>query len=75
MIAIENLWLLTIGLLIGIGAALVTTLPHYFFGDASVPWAALLVMLTFVAAAGLLTSWFASRSVFRAPLVESLRAG
>ncbi|MGI9518265.1 MAG: FtsX-like permease family protein, partial [Pirellulaceae bacterium] len=74
MILIENAWLLLAGLLIGIGAALVTTLPHYLFGNASIPWAALLGMFAFIAVVGLLTSWLASRSVFKAPLIESLRA-
>ncbi len=75
LIAIENAWLLLAGLAIGIGAALVTTLPHYFLGDASVPWLELLGMFAFIAVVGLVTSWLASRSVFRAPLIESLRAG
>ncbi len=74
MILIENAWLLVAGLLIGIGAALVTTLPHYWFGNASVPWGALLGMFVFIAVVGLLTSWLAARSVFQAPLIESLRA-
>lgn len=74
MIVIENAWLLAMGLGIGIGAALVTVLPHYFFGSASVPWWELLGMFGFIGAVGLLTSWLASRSLFRATLVESLRA-
>ena len=75
MILIENAWLLLLGMVIGIVAALVTTLPHYFFGNASVPWLALLGMFTFIAATGLVTSWLASRSIFNTPLIESLRAG
>ena len=74
MILLENAWLLLAGLAIGIGAALVTTLPHYVFGDASVPWMALAGMFVFITLAGLVTSWIASRSVFRAPLIESLRS-
>jgi ABC-type antimicrobial peptide transport system permease subunit len=75
MILIENAWLLLVGMAVGIVAALVTTLPHYFFGDATVPWLALFGMFGFIAVVGLLTSWLASRSVFNAPLIESLRAG
>jgi hypothetical protein len=73
MIAIENVWLLVLGLLTGIGTALVTTLPHYVFGSASVPWLALAGMFAFIAATGLVTSAWAGRRVFRAPLVASLR--
>ena len=73
MILIENAWLLLAGMVTGILAALVTTLPHYFFGDASIPWAALLTMFGFIGCVGLLTSWLASRRVFKAPLIESLR--
>ncbi len=74
MIVIENVWLLAMGLGIGIGAALVTVLPHYYFGSASVPWWELIGMFGFIGAVGLLTSLLASRSLFHAPLVESLRA-
>ena len=38
MILIENGWLLGAGLLVGVLSALCSTLPHFFFGDASVPW-------------------------------------
>ena len=75
MILVENAWLLLAGMATGIFAALVTTLPHYFFGSASIPWLALSSMFAFIAIVGLLTSWLASRSVFNAPLIESLRVG
>lgn len=74
MILLENAWLLMVGMITGIVAALVTTLPHYFFGDASIPWLALFLMFGFIAIIGLATSWLASRNVFKAPLIESLRA-
>ncbi|MDG2014946.1 MAG: ABC transporter permease [Pirellulaceae bacterium] len=75
MIMTENAWLLMVGMGIGILAALVTTFPHYVFGDASMPWQELLGMFTAIAFVGLLTTWLASRSIFRAPLIESLRTG
>ncbi len=75
MIVIENVWLLLIGLATGVGAALVTTLPHWFYGAASAPWLALAGMFAFIAAAGLLTSLLAARGIFRAPLLASLREG
>ncbi len=74
MVLLENAWLLALGLAIGIGAALFTTLPHYFFGAASVPWQETLIMFGAIALVGLGTSWLASKAVFKAPLVQSLRA-
>ena len=73
MIMTENAWLLMVGMGIGMVAALVTTFPHYVFGDASMPWRELLAMFAAITFVGLLTTWLASRSVFRAPLIDSLR--
>jgi ABC-type antimicrobial peptide transport system permease subunit len=62
------------GLLVGIGAALFTTLPHWLVGNASVPWLELGVMFAVIAIVGLLAGLFASRQIFKMPLLESLRA-
>ena len=43
MVLLENIWLLLAGLAIGILAALVTTIPHYIIGGASIPWLDLVV--------------------------------
>lgn len=73
MLASENLILLGSGLAAGITAALITTLPHWFFGKASIPWLALGIMFLLIAAIGTGTSWLASRRVFRTPLLDALR--
>lgn len=73
MILIENAWLLLMGMAIGVGSALVTTLPHYWVGGAAVPWWELSVMFTAILVVGLVAAWGASRLIARMPLVESLR--
>ncbi len=74
MVLWENSFLLVMGLLVGIGAALVTTLPHWFIGNASIPWSDLAMMFGVIAFVGLLAGAFAARQIFRMPLLESLRA-
>ena len=73
MVLLESIWLLLVGLLVGIGAALVTTLPHYLFGGASIPWMDLAVLFGLILVFGLLAAWLASRTIARMPLVQSLR--
>ena len=73
LVLLENAFLLICGLLIGIVSALVTTIPHYFMGAASVPWRELIAIFGVITVVGLLTSWLASRSIFRSPLVPALR--
>ena len=74
MVLMENAFLLFSGLLVGIVAALFTTLPHWLIGNASVPWAELAVMFGLIVLVGLLAAAFASRQISRMPLLESLRA-
>ena len=74
LVLIENAWLLFLGMLIGIGAALFTTLPHYLVGGATVPWLDLSVMFAVILLAGLVAAWIASRMIARMPLVPSLRS-
>lgn len=74
LIVLENVFLLMAGLAIGIGAALVTVIPHFLFGNAAVPWTTLAAMLGFVSVVGVFASLVATRGVFRLPLVQSLRA-
>ncbi len=74
MVLLENTFLLVMGLLVGIGAALFTTLPHWLVGNASVPWLELGMMFAVIAIVGLLAGLFASRQIFKMPLLESLRA-
>ena len=74
MIMVENAWLLIAGMVVGMIAAMVTTLPHYFFGDASPPWQELVFMFFAISLVGLTTTWLASQSVFKTPLIQSLRS-
>ena len=74
MILLENAWLLLMGLGVGIGAALFTTVPHWMVGTASVPWADLAVMFAAIVLVGLIASWIGSRVIARLPLLDSLRS-
>lgn len=74
MVLMENAWLLFIGMSVGIAAALFTTVPHWFVGTASVPWLALAAMFAGIVAVGLIAGWFASRILWKMPLLDSLRA-
>ncbi len=73
MVLMENAWLLLLGLGVGISSALFATLPHYWIGGASVPWTDLALLFAIILAAGLLAAYFASRSLARMPLIQSLR--
>jgi len=69
----ETAWLMLLGLGVGVFSALFATLPHYFFGGASVPWLALIVIFLIVILCGLVASSIAARSVQRRPLLSALR--
>ena len=69
----ENLVLLFGGLGIGCLAAAGAVLPHWWLGEADVPWATLGAMLLAVALAGTLAGGLAVRAAVRAPLVAALR--
>ncbi len=73
MILIENAWLLSMGMAIGVGSALVTTLPHYWVGGATVPWLALFLTFAVIMVIGLVAARGATGLIARMPLVESLR--
>ena len=72
MVLAENALLLVLGLAAGIGAAVLSVLPHLALG-ASIPWARLALLLGLVAAAGVLAGALAVRSTLRAPLLPALR--
>ena len=74
MILIENGWLLGVGLAVGVLAAICSTLPHYLFGDASVPWLELAGIFLAIFAIGIVASFLATRILSRMNLLESLRA-
>ena len=69
----ETAWLMLVGLGVGVFSALFATLPHYFFGGASVPWLALVVIFAIVIVCGVLASSIAARVVQRRPLLSALR--
>ena len=73
MVLGENLVLLFGGLGIGCAAAAVAVLPHWWLGQADLPWITLAVMLLAIAMAGTITGLMAIRAAVRAPLVASLR--
>jgi ABC-type antimicrobial peptide transport system permease subunit len=73
LVLLENVWLLATGLVVGVGSALVTTLPHYFVGGASVPWLELAGLFGIILAFGLASAALASRIIARLPLIQSLR--
>ena len=73
LVMLENAWLLLIGLAVGIGSALLTTVPHWLTGAASVPWLALIAIFVGITLVGLIAGWLASRSISQVPLLESLR--
>ena len=73
LVMLENAWLLLIGLAVGIGSALLTTVPHWLTGAASVPWLALVAIFAGITLVGLIAGWLASRSISKVPLLESLR--
>lgn len=74
MIFVENVWLLAIGLLVGIVSAVCSTLPHFLFGDASVPWLPLALIFVAIFVVGIIASYLATRILNRMNLLQSLRA-
>ncbi len=72
MVMAENAMLLLVGLLVGIGAALLSVLPHLALGG-SLPIAHLAMLLAVVLLAGLIAGFLAVRSTLRAPLLAALR--
>jgi ABC-type antimicrobial peptide transport system permease subunit len=73
LVLMENLLLLVFGLGGGLLAALVTTLPHYIIGGASIPWIDLAVLFGVILIFGLAAAILGTRMVYRIPIVESLR--
>ena len=69
----ETAWLMLLGLGVGVGSALFTTLPHYFSGGASLPWLTLIVIFSIVLLFGMLASYIAARLIQRQPLLDALR--
>ena len=73
LVFLETGWLLAIGLAVGVIAAMFATLPHFLFGNASVPWVELAIIFTVVILTGIVTSYLAARTVSSRPILASLR--
>ena len=71
-VAAEHLWLVGVGLVIGVAAAVIAVAPVAFSRSGGLPVMAL-VWLIPVALTGLLSVVMATRNVSRLPLVQSLR--
>ena len=74
MVLLENLWLLFAGMAVGVFSALVTTLPHFLVGGASIPWLDLAILFAVISVFGLLAAYIASRTIASLPLIDSLRS-
>ena len=72
LVAAEIGVLLTVGLGVGVLAAVASVIPHAAAG-ASVPWAKLLGMLALVYVLGLVVALRATNGILRVPLVPALR--
>jgi ABC-type antimicrobial peptide transport system permease subunit len=75
MVMIENAVLLAGGLCVGLLAALLAVLPHWWAGGAEVPLADLAIYLGIVLIVGLVSGLAAVRATLRAPLLAALRGG
>ncbi|MEK6250022.1 MAG: FtsX-like permease family protein, partial [Planctomycetales bacterium] len=73
MVLLENVVLLCCGLGIGIGAALLAVIPHFFISSATVPWQSLTVTLGLVLFLGLAAGLGAVQATVKAPLIATLR--
>jgi ABC-type antimicrobial peptide transport system permease subunit len=69
----ENLALLTVGLLLGAIAAGAAALPQVFLRGLDAPWGAIGALAVAIVGVGAITSWLATRFLFRLPLLTALR--
>jgi ABC-type lipoprotein release transport system permease subunit len=75
MVLAEIIYLVLVGLGLGVAAALASVLPQRITGQAvHLPWLPSALMLLSVVAIGLLTCLVALRGVLRAPIVAALRS-
>jgi putative ABC transport system permease protein len=73
LVVAENGFLLLLGVLVGVGAALLSVAPHLLGGAGQVPWARLVALLALVLLVGFGAGTAAAASTLRAPLVPALR--
>lgn len=72
-VLLENLWLLALGVALGLGAAVLSVLPNLALGG-SLPWAGVGILLVGVFATGIIVVVLAARSALRAPILTALRS-
>lgn len=73
LVLAENVFLLLLGLLAGVGAALLAVAPHLLGRGAEVLWLRIALLLTAVLSVGLLAGTAAVFASIRAPVIEALR--
>ncbi|MEE8583388.1 MAG: ABC transporter permease, partial [Acidobacteriota bacterium] len=69
----ENVFLLSLGILLGAVAALLAVFPHILSQASSIPWLSLAATLLLIFAVGLLSSAAAVRTALRTPLLPALK--
>ena len=74
MVVAENVFLLSVGLLVGAISGIVAVAPHLITGHITVPWQSLAAILTTVFGVGLLASIGAVLGSLRVPLLPALKA-
>ena len=73
LVLIENLFLLTLGLVIGVVSAAAAVAPHHLAGG-TIPWLRLTLLLGSVFISGVITAILATLFAIRQPVVPGLRA-
>ncbi len=69
----ETMWLLGLGLVVGMVAASIAIAPHLFRGQATLPLLALTLMLLAIIVCGIASSVLAVRAAQRTPVLSTLR--
>lgn len=68
----ENLWLLALGVALGLAAAVLSVLPHLALGG-SLPWRGIGILLAGVFAVGIIVVYLAASGAVRVPILTALR--
>ncbi len=72
LIAMEHLALLLVGLVIGIGASLMASLPQSLLQGSQGPWSAIAILIACTSVVAALATWFAMRKIQPHDLFKSL---
>jgi putative ABC transport system permease protein len=68
----ENLWLLALGVALGLAAAVLSVLPHLALGG-QLPWRGVGILLAGVFAVGIIVVYLAASNAARVPILTALR--